>query len=161
MSDVERIVLTAATTILGGFFVFVGGHLASRFFIEAWYEQRKVIGSIAEALLNYAHLFAASGEAPPGAQEAALRLRQLTDTLLARTMAVPGYGVLVALRVAPRLTATRDASRGLVRLSTTLSGPDWRQKMLDASQVAVNLGIDGVDPGSLGKDFADKLRKDP
>lgn len=159
MSDVERIVVTAATTILGGFFVFVGGQLASRFFIEAWYEQRKVIGSIAEALLNYVHLFTNSGEAPPGTREAALRLRQLSDTLLARTMAVPGYRALAALRLAPRLTAIRDSSRGLVRLSNTLSGTNSEQKMSDASIVAVSLRIEGMDP-ILGKDFADKVRKD-
>jgi len=43
VSEAERIVLTAATTILGGLIVFVGGQLASRFFIEPWYEQRKVM----------------------------------------------------------------------------------------------------------------------
>lgn len=157
MSEMERVMLTAAITIAGGIVVFVGGQLASRFFIEAWYDQRKVVGSIAEALLNYASFFAAS-EPLPGVQEAADRLRKLSDSLMARTVAVPGYRLLAVLRLAPAIAAIREASRGLVRLSNTLARADWQQKMLDASRVAVNLRIAAVDPGSLGKDFADRLR---
>lgn len=160
MSEAERIVLTAATTILGGLIVFVGGQLASRFLIEPWYEQRKVIGSIAEALVNYAYLFAESGSVLPEVPDAALRVRQLSTDLLARTISVPGYHVLASLNLAPPLPAIRDASRGLWRLANTLSDPKaWKLRVLDASRVAIALGIEDIDPGMLGKEFADTLRK--
>jgi hypothetical protein len=159
MSEGARIALTAGVTVFGGLLVYTAGQLLSRFFIDPWYEQRKVIGSITEALLTYAPLFAGAGPSSGEANDAALRLRQLSDSLMARTVAVPCYGVLAGLRLARPIGEIREASRGLVRLSNTLTGTDWRQKMLDASRVAVNLRIDAADPGSLSKDFAEQLQK--
>jgi hypothetical protein len=145
MSEAERIVLTAATTILGGLIAVVAGQLASRFFVEPWYEQRKVIGSIAEAQLNYAYLFAESGSVLPEVPDAVLRVRQLSTDLLARTISVPGYHVLASLNLAPSLPAIRDASRGLWRLSNALGDPkEWKLRVLDASRIALALGIEDI-----------------
>jgi len=161
MSDLERILWTAAATIFGGAFVFVFGQLTSRFLIEPWYEQRRVVGAIAEALLNYAHLFADSGDVPPtGAQEAALRLRQLSSELLARTVAIPGYRVLAVLGLARGWAEITTASRGLVGLSNRMNRSDWVKKMALASQVAVSLGIESIDP-MFGKEAVEGLAEDP
>jgi len=161
MSDLERILWTAAATIFGGAFVFVFGQLTSRFLIEPWYEQRRVVGAVAESLLNYAHLFADSGEAPPaGAQEAALHLRQLSSELLARTVAIPGYQLLAVLGLARGWGEITAASRGLVGLSNRMNRSDWIKKMSLASQVAVSLGIESIDP-MFEKEAVEGLPEDP
>jgi hypothetical protein len=158
MSDLERILWTAATTIFGGVVIFVFGQVTSRFLIEPWYEQRKVIGLIAESLLNYAYLFADSGGVQPEiAVESANRLRQLSSELMARTAAIPGYGVLAALGVVCPWRDIVAATRGLVGLSNTLSRNDWVRKMSLASQVAVSLRIDRIDPGMFSKESIKQL----
>jgi len=161
MNGGERILLTAATTIMGGVIVFVLGQVTSRFFIEPWYEQRKVVGSIAEALLNYEHLFVASGDPLPSVADAAQRLRQLSDMLVPRTVAVPCYRVLSGLGLAPGVAAISEASRGLVGLSNTLHRSDWEQKSRLANQVRVSLRLDRLFPGPLGKAWAQEAKNVP
>ena len=102
--------------------VFVLGQVASRFFIEPCYEQRVVIGRIAEALLNYMHFFAYSGESVlPGSPEASLHLRNLSSELMARTVGVPGYSFLSRLRFIRKQEDINKASRGLVFLSNMVA----------------------------------------
>ncbi len=80
MTEVGRILLTTAATVLGGVAVFVFGQLVSRFFIEPVYEQRKTIGAIADTLLFFENLLADSTDAPTGAvAETAARFRQLAS----------------------------------------------------------------------------------
>jgi hypothetical protein len=159
MSDLERILWTSATTVLGGVLVFVVGQLVSRFAIEPWYEQRKVIGAIAEALLDYAHMFADSGDKPhPDAPAAATRLRRLSSELLSKSFAIPGYPVLSVLRLAPSWARLTTAADGLRGLSNTLHGGAWERKLILASQVATSLHIDGINPESFGSEAVAGLR---
>jgi hypothetical protein len=76
---------------------------------------------------------------------------------MARTVAIPGYGVLAALGVVCPWTNIVAAMRGLVGLSNTLSRNDWIRKMSLASQVAVNLRIDRIDPGMFSAESIKQL----
>lgn len=147
MTDLEKILWTAAATIVGGAIIFVFGQLASRFFIEPWYEQRKVVGAIAESLLNYAHMLANSMDLPPErTQDVGEKFRKLAAELMARTVAIPGYACLAALGLARSRTDISSAARGLIGISNTLNRSDWERKLSLARTVAVSLGIDGIDP---------------
>jgi hypothetical protein len=156
MNEIERILFTSATTIVGGAFVFVVGQLASRFLIEPCYEQRRVIGLVAEALLNYMYLFVDSGDTPKeGAYEAAPYLRKLSSELMARTIAIPGYSLLSKFRVVRKYSEIEEASRGLLGLANTVGRSDWERKLKMASKVAVNLGIDRID-STLSSELIEK-----
>lgn len=54
MSDLEKILWTSASTILGGVIVFVTGQLVSKFLIEPIHELRKAIGKVRFNLAYYA-----------------------------------------------------------------------------------------------------------
>ena len=54
MTDLEKILLTSASTILGGVIVFVTGQLVSKFLIEPIQELRKAIGEVRFNLAYYA-----------------------------------------------------------------------------------------------------------
>ncbi len=53
MSD---IFITSGLTILGGIIIFVGGQILTKFIIEPFYEQSKLIGEIANSLIYYANV---------------------------------------------------------------------------------------------------------
>ena len=145
-------------TIFGGSVVFVFGQITSRFLIEPCYEQRRVIGLIAETLLNYAYLFADSGSEPREvAVKVAERFRELSSELMARSVAIPWYGVLAILGFVCPWTDIVEATRGLTGLSNTLSQNDWVRKMSLASQVAVSLRIEHIDPGLFSGESVGQL----
>lgn len=137
---------TVSLTVISGTLVVLFGQLANRFFLEPWYEQRKVIGAIAEWLLNYMHLFADSGTPHPLTDEASRRLGALASELVARTLAIPGYRVLSRLRLAPSRAEIMEASRGLIGLSNAVPTPNWQRKMISAKRVATSLKIEWIDP---------------
>jgi membrane protein YqaA with SNARE-associated domain len=51
MSDLERIVLTAIATIIGGVIVYFFGHLAVTLFVAPIHRLRSLIGEIADSLI--------------------------------------------------------------------------------------------------------------
>ena len=158
MSELERIILTSAITVVGATLVFVLGQITSRFFIEPCYEQRVVIGRIAEALLTHMHFFVYSGKDQlQGTRVASEQLRKLSAELMARTVSVPGYGFLSVLRLVQKQVKVNDASRGLVYISNTVGDvpepdskegafPPWKLRMSRATVVAKSLGIQKIDP---------------
>src|SRR4051812_9700804 len=92
MSDLDKILLTALTTIIGGVTVFVIGQIIQRFIIEPIHEQRKLVGAIANTLLYYAHYLPDSVDRPiKDVGEAPDKFRRLATELTAKTVAVPGY----------------------------------------------------------------------
>lgn len=158
MTDVDKIVWTAAATIVGGLVVFVLGQLGSRFFLDPWYEQRRVVGAIAQTLLYHLHFVADSSDSPaPDIQVAKQQMRFLSSELVARTWAIPGYPLLATLRLAPSSARIKTASAGLVGLSNTLHRSDWVRKSKLAGQVAVSLRIDGLDH-MFSQEFVASLR---
>ena len=143
MDEIEKIIFTSGTTIVGSTFVFLVSQFISRFLIEPCYEQRRVIGLITEAMLNYMDLFADSGDKPQDrVYEAAPQLRKLSSELIARTIAIPGYSLLSIFCLVRKYSEIKEASHQLIGLSNTVGQPDWERKMERMSKIAMNLGID-------------------
>ena len=150
LSDLDKILLTALTTVVGGIAVLTAGQVLTRFFIEPIHEQRKLIGSIADSLLYYAHYLADSVDRPISeVGEAPDRFRRLATELMAKTVAIPGYrlwGWLGVIRPFGRVIKARGALFGL---SNSLHRADWQRKVALAQQVATALNITEIDKSLL------------
>ncbi len=161
MSEIEKVLLTAALTVLTGVTVFVVGQAFTRFVIEPLHEQRKVIGAIADALIYHAHYFADSG--PPAVQDlerlnaAADQFQRLASDLTAKSIAIPGYRVLALVRAVPRYDKVLEARRSLWGLGNWLARPNWQQKLQAAGEVARALKITAIDEGMLSRDWTKGL----
>jgi hypothetical protein len=148
VTELQRIIVTALTTVAGGVTVLVVGQLVGRFLIEPIYEQRKLRGKIADTLIYYAHIYADSFDRPSDdVREASDKFRRLAAELMARTVGIPGYRWLGRLRIILPFEAITSARRGLIGLSNTLHKADWQRKHQLASQVALALRIVAVDEG--------------
>lgn len=161
MSEVEKILLTAGTTVLAGVTVLVVGQAFTRFVIEPLHEQRKVIGAIADALIYHAHYFADSGPPPdhdrPKLYAAADQFQRLATELTAKSIAIPGYRLLALVRAVPKYDKVLEARRSLWGLGNMLARPDWQRKLQAASNVARALKITAIDEGMLSHDWTKGL----
>ena len=157
MPELTKILLTSAVTVLGGIIVLVLGQIATRFVIEPIMEYRKVVGSIADALLYYAHFFADSGPRVVEAQEvkeAAERIRRLAVELTAKTITIPGYRFLGRIGVIRPYDVMLKARRALWGLSNSLMRGDWQRKLNLASEAAKALKITAIDSGLFSEDWS-------
>lgn len=156
MTDLERILITAAVTVAGGVTVLMVGQVVSRFLIEPIYELRKLRGTIADALIYYAHYFSDSVERPfEEVRDASDKFRQLAAELMARTIGVPGYRLLGWLRLIPPFQDIINARRALFGLSNCLHRADWQRKHKLAAQAAFALGVADVDKQLFDLDTSD------
>jgi len=156
LSDLSKILLTAATTVFGGVLVFVTGQIVTRFILEPILEYRKVVARISEALLAHAHFFADSGPdsaKEKGLSEAADEIRQLAVALNGKAIAIPGYRFLGWLRIIHPYQKVLEARRALWGLANTMFRPDWQRKMSLASEAAKVLKITAVSPDTLSVDW--------
>jgi len=146
LSDLDKILLTALTTVIVGVIVFTVGQVLVKFLIEPIYEQRRLVGTIADSLIYYAHYLADSfersikevGEAPD-------KFRRLASELMAKTVAIPGYHFWGWLRVIRPFKQVIRARGALFGLSNTLHRANWERKVALAREVASALKITEVD----------------
>jgi len=143
MSELFRIVLTSAFTILGGIFVLVVGQIVIKFFIEPIHEQSNIVGEIAESLVYYARQYSNPGSGKPEEMyEAAKVFRQLASRLIARTHAIRWYKFWQSRRIVPQWDDVIEASRNLTGLSNSIREGDPRQNQRWAEQIRKGLHIE-------------------
>ena len=148
MSELDKILITSFTTVLVGVTVLTVGQVVAKFLIEPIYEQRKTIGTIADALIYYAHHLADSAERSlPEVQGASDKFRRLASELMARTVAVPGYRFWGWLRIIRPFGQVVAARQALIGLSNSLHTADWERKHKLAAQAAEALAVTAVDTG--------------
>jgi len=149
-SGSSDIILTAAVTVVSGVAVLTLGQVVTKFFIEPIHEQRKLVGSIADSLLYYAHHLADSFDRPfPEVRDASDRFRRLAAELMAKTVAIPGYRLWGALRVIRPFKKVIAARAALFGLSNTLHRADSQKKVGLARELANALNVREVDEGLL------------
>jgi len=150
MTDLDKILATAAATVASGALVLMAGQIVIRFLIEPLQEQRRVLGAIAAALLRSAPVLADSGDesaaAKAAAFEAAQEFRRLSIDLVTQSWAIRPYGALAALCVVPSWGDVASAASSLVGLSNFAPRPDFQQKIKLAQNVAARLGMRHIDP---------------
>jgi hypothetical protein len=123
VNETEKIVLTAASTILGGVLVYVIGQLISKFLIEPTHELKKLIGEIRFNLAYHAPVIhtplARTHERSDRASEALLKS---SCDLLAKVNAIPFYGLIsrISPGFLPSKKSIREAAKQLRGLSTNV-----------------------------------------
>ena len=113
MIDLDKILLTSASTIFGGVTVFMIGQLLSKFLIEPIQELKKAIGEVRFNLAYYAPIihtpFSRDKERSDKAYDAIMRN---SCELLTKADAIPFYGFIPRQWVLP----IKDIDRAAVEL---------------------------------------------
>lgn len=123
MSDVERIILPAIATIIGGVIVYFLGHLFVAIFVEPIHRLRSLIGEIADSLIFYANVYCNPGlVAQNESDEAREALRRQASQLRARAYAVSWYSLWERMKVVRKKTEITKASAELIGLSNSIHG---------------------------------------
>ena len=123
MSEPEKIIWTAAFTILGGVLVYVIGQLLSKFLIDPTHELKKAIGEVRFNLAFHAPIIRTPiARTPERSDKAYEALLKSSCELLAKVDAIPFYGFLscISLGFLPSKKCTREAATQLRGLSTYL-----------------------------------------
>lgn len=121
MSELEKIVWTAAFTIFGGVLVYVIGQLLSKFLIDPTHELKKVIGEVRFNLAFYAPtIHTPIARTPERSDKAYEALLKSSCELLAKVNAIPFYGLVscISFGFLPSKKHIRDAATQLRGLST-------------------------------------------
>ena len=127
MSELTKIVLTSALTVLGGVLVFVIGQIVVKFFFEPIREQSKVISEINDSLIYFSNLYMnpdssryLSSSLGNERDEASKILRRHAGQLDSKTNGIACYGFWKHLGVVPKRSAVTEACKGLIGLSKNL-----------------------------------------
>lgn len=143
MSEILKIFLTSSLTIIGGVTVYA----LSQIVVGPIFEQRKIIGEIADALIFYANVYSSR---IPGLTSkdkidaASKRLRQLAALLQSKTHLIPWYGVFERLRIVHKSAAIEDASTALIGLSNSVgdSSPQSSERVRgDVNKIKERLNL--------------------
>jgi hypothetical protein len=121
MPDIEKSIVTAAFTILGGITVYVVGQLLSKFFIEPVHELRKTIGEVRFNLAFHApEIHTPIGRTKERSDKARDALMKSSCDLLAKLQAISLYDRLASISkgVLPSRKSVEDAAVQLRGLST-------------------------------------------
>ena len=122
MTEIEKITLTSALTLIGGIIVFVMGQSVVRFGIEPFQEFRKLKGEIAHLLVFYAKIYSSPNVGSESERSEAVRaLREKASELLARVNSIPFYGILSLLGLVPGWRDVSIAYKNLTHLGETVT----------------------------------------
>ena len=150
MSEIFKIVLTSSLTVIGGIIVLAIGQIIIKFLIEPLQEHAKLRGEIAEAIIFYGnagsgieqYYFQKLQETEnideplkklvreryeeliktnwKKSDEAAIKLRQQAGQILAKTFAIPCYGLWAFLGRLPSSKSIATASSNLIGMSNSV-----------------------------------------
>ena len=147
------ILLTSASTVLVGVFVFVAGQLIAKFVIEPVHELRKAIGETRFNLLFYAPaILTPIGRTRESADRARDALRKSSADLLIRSEAIPFYGLVSAISrgAVPQRHKVAEAATWLRGLSTHMhetgdeASSNIQQVAGDVQRIEANLGLSSL-----------------
>lgn len=132
MSDIFKIVLTSALTILGGLIIFLFSQIVSKFFIDPIHEQKKIIGEIADKLIFYANVYANTTLTHPDKEKAHGEFRKLATALQSKTQVIPWYDFLAGIGMVKHKENINSATKELIRISNQIIAPsiDWPNGLL-------------------------------
>lgn len=124
MSELTKILLTIAGTIIGGVVVFAASQLLQRLVLEPIVAQRKAVAEIDVALTYWAWAYANPAEQEPGRtlparDKASEDLRKACSNLIGATNAIRCWRLASRVGAVPPDSA-REAGRFLIGLSNSL-----------------------------------------
>lgn len=120
MSELTKVFLTAAITIIGSIIIVVIGQIIIKFVIEPIHEQKKHIAEINNVLIFYANQFGLySGKNDQG-DKVVDDVRNLSTKLRATTHLIPMYRLLSCLKIVKRKESIDKACSALIGLSNSV-----------------------------------------
>jgi hypothetical protein len=121
MSFTDSIVTAGLTTALG-LFAFVLGQFALKLVVEPIQEQKRVVGSVAHALIYYRNVGPSNptGPDPERVAEARRAYRDLAAALRTNLRMVPRYEDFARLQLVLPREQVRQASTALIGLASTV-----------------------------------------
>ncbi|MFA6422301.1 MAG: hypothetical protein WCV92_02810 [Candidatus Buchananbacteria bacterium] len=133
--------MTIFLTIISGVLIFVIGQVIQKFIIEPIYQQKQVIGNIADSLIFYANIYSNPIKSKDKRYEnASKKLRELSTQLTSKTYLIPFYNSLSKLKIVKNKNVIKEVHKKLLLLSNRL------------------YTIDGIpSPGLNNADEADKI----
>lgn len=137
-------VLTVALTVIVGVLVFVIGQIIVRFVVDPIHEQRLQIGLIADALIFYADVYSNPGadmHSEERLTKARADLRSRASQLMAKSNAIPCYGLWSFIRLIPRWESVVRSRGHLIRLSNSLVRGDPIHNTKEREAIHDLLGI--------------------
>jgi hypothetical protein len=150
MSEPEKIILTACSTLIGGVLLLVATQVIMRFIADPLVDFRRLLGEIAYTLILKSNLLfnlpalAKTEEFQKAFQEAKDDCRKLASRLHAFSAAVPLYNLLTDLGAVPQLTNVYKAAGHLIGLSNMRedTAPEEVQKHYDAISKFLRIRVD-------------------
>jgi hypothetical protein len=121
VSELEKIFLTSAVTILGSMLVYVIGQLLSKFLIDPTHELKKAIGEVRFNLAFYRPIILTpASRTPERSDKTHDALLKSCCELLTKVNAIPFYGLIscISFGILPSKKNIRDAAIHLRALST-------------------------------------------
>jgi hypothetical protein len=132
---------TPVITVLGGVFVFVGGQIVQRFFLEPIQEQRRIIGEIASLLLYYDNVGRYKPFESETHEDIASTLRKLAGELRRTRSTIPVYRLLERTRLVPKTDNVIKASAHLTGWSNAIIGGSEDTVREHKNIIRMSLGI--------------------
>ena len=147
MSELWRIVLTAALTVVGGTIVYAGGHFLVVLFVEPIHRLRSLIGEIADSLIFYADVYSNPGSSSKArVDDTSEVLRRQASQLMAKVHLISWYSFWAFTRLVRKKTEIEEAHTELIGLSNSVhrSEPDLGIRNFERrKKVEELLGIQG------------------
>ena len=136
LSDLTKIFLTSAFTIIGGITIYVAGQIITRFFIDPYHEYQKTVGEIADALVYYADVYSNPGSGDKQRMDDAARIfREKGSLLRVRAYAIPQYAWFVKRGWLPQWDIIMKASAVLIGLSNNIHRGDAKENDLRREKI--------------------------
>lgn len=142
MSELLKVVMTAAVTLLGGVILFIVNQWVQKFFFEPIHEQARVVGEIDFALTYWAWTYANPDPSSrtPVRDRASDELRGCGSRLIATTNAIPCYRAARLLGALDRGNL-QEAAGHLIGLSNSIYHGEARWNSELAGKIRVLIGL--------------------
>jgi hypothetical protein len=122
LSEIWKIVLTSALTIIGGVFIYIAGRFLESFFVQPILQLRLHIGDVANELSYYANIYSNPGVVTnEDGKKATDTLRRLSTQLSSKVICVPWYSFWSFMRLVPTKRNIKLAYKGLINLSNSVN----------------------------------------
>lgn len=143
MTEIDKILITSATTVIGGVVVFVGGQMIVKFIIEPIQALRKTLSDIQYAIFFHTPSYMTVGGKEEAENKAYEDLKKLSSELCANTGSIPLYGVCRFLfkQLIPDKEDCFEAAKWIRGLSNSVRSEDRTKNFDKANKICRLLNL--------------------
>jgi hypothetical protein len=128
MTDTEKIIWTALTTLIGGIIIYVVGRAVEKFILDPLQEYRKTLANISDTLIYYANIYSnTTVSSKDKIDETSKALRKLASELSAKTHQIVFYRFFSKIGWIPSYNNSMDAVSTIIGFSNSLWHSDFKE----------------------------------